>query len=394
MAMFPSPLSGYTRTFSMFLLLLILPLPAGAQDPPQPSPPPPDPPPPVFEFDEGRFTAFSVVLDNDVLPHIGSENEDRNYTGGLGFRLSGGVIRKLGLTKPLEGLDWLTRMNRVHAPGERTYHSFLLFGTAFTPDAIQFVEPQRDDRPYGSILGVSVRRMTVDDATLDRAWSSELVVAGLGLDVAENVQTALHRRLRKIKNQDTPYDPLGWHNQISPGGEITGLYRVGFEKRLLGDESGGARKHWQVVGGVEGSAGYYTNAAASLSSRVGFFTSDFWESSSGGMNLGVGQQKSGSDTVPRWDLFAFGVLRPRLVLYNGLLQGQFRDSVHTVDPKHLLGEWEGGVALSVPFFKTSYQIAGVVQFAQGRSSEFEGPNSRSHAWGSWLLVFSRPGVRR
>jgi hypothetical protein len=167
---------------------------------------------------------------------------------------------------------------------------------------------------------------------------------------------------------------------------------VGYEQRLFGAESGPGRKHWQVVGGLEGSAGYYSNVAAALSSRVGAFTSDFWEYSSGGMNLGVGQQKSGASHAPRWDAFLFGGLRPRLVAYNALLQGQWRHSEHTVDPRRLALEWEGGAVLSAPI--RTYQVALVYQFAQGRTAEFKTAAPRAHGWGSWVLILSRPGGKR
>jgi Uncharacterized protein conserved in bacteria (DUF2219) len=323
---------------------------------------------PAAAFEEALFAGVSVGHDNDGWPHPGNSFRDDNYSAGMEVRIAGRVIKRAGLSRPLEGLDWLTRVNRLHARGARRFHAVQFLGLAYTPDIIDSAEPQRDDRPFASLMGLSVRRTSVDAVTLDRAWSSELFIGALGLDAARGVQTVLHRTRRWMTGNPTPPDPLGWSNQISEGGEPTALYRVGYQRHLAGARSARTRKHWQVTGGLEGSVGYQTNAAGSVSARVGAFTSDFWEFSSGTQSFGVGQQHPGAAGAPRWDLFAFGVVRPRLVAYNALLQGQFRDSVHTVPIRHLVGEWEGGVAVSLPM--GAYRLQTLVQFAQGRSTEF------------------------
>jgi hypothetical protein len=338
-----------------------------------------------LEFDDGSVTAFAGFFENDLLKHLGSVNQDRNYTYGFGFQLSGSFIRRIRLTAPLSALDRLTGMGRAHQASPRRFYTLTALFTGYTPDTLNTTEPITTERPYASIVGGSIRRLTVDDVTWDRAWSSELAVAALGLNVVADLQTINHRWNRRRSGKETPYDPLGWHNQISHGGEPTALYRAGYEQRLLGDESGpNVRKHWQVSGGGEASVGYYTNIGALSRARLGWFSSDFWEfspnaSQNGNQNLG-----SGSRRRPTWELFAFGGLRPKLVGYNALMQGQFRESVHTVTPRRLVAEWEGGVAAFIPFIRT--QI--VAQFAQGRSPEYKG-SDRSHAWGSILVVYSR-----
>lgn len=358
----------------------------------QPTPPVPPAVPsgattslPNLEFDDGSFTVFSAFFENDVVPHIG-RNEDRNYTYGIGLQASGTFIRKGHLDAPLKALDALSGMRRAHARSPRRFYTLMAFATGFTPDTLNTSAPVRDDRPYASIVGVSVRRLTVNDRTWDRAWSSELAIGVFGLDVVGDLQTKVHRWNRRRSGKETPYDPLGWSNQISHGGEPTALYRVAYERRLAGDESGpDVRKHWQVVGGGMASAGYYTNIALLSSARAGWFSSEFWEFSPGAMhngnqNLGQGRRRRAS-----WELFVYGGVRPRLVAYNAMMQGQFKDSVHTVTPRRLVAEWDGGLAAYVPFIRTQL----VWQFAQGRSPEFEG-SRRVHTWGSLLAVFSWP----
>ncbi|MBL8135699.1 MAG: lipid A deacylase LpxR family protein [Acidobacteria bacterium] len=351
----------------------------------QPMPSAADAPSAVFE--EALVSGISLLHDNDGWPHPGNSFKDDNYSAGLEIRVNGRVIPRAGLTRPLDGLDWLTRVNRMHARATRRFHSAQVFGLAYTPDVLDTDVPQRDDRPFASLVGLAVRRTSVLGEAGDRAWSSEFAIGVLGLDAARHVQTLLHRTRRWMTGNPTPVDPLGWTNQISDGGEPTALYRVGYERLLAGDGAETARKHWQVTGTLDGSVGYQTNASAAITARAGVFTSEFWEFVSGIRSAGAGRQQPAPGGVPRWDLFAFGLVRPRLVAWNALLQGQFRASEHTVRVKRLIGEWEGGAGASVPM--GSWHLQGVVQVAQGRTTEFVAPKARLYTWGTIMLLVSR-----
>lgn len=339
--------------------------------------------------EERLVTGVSLVHDNDNWPHPGNTLRDDNYSAGYEVRVNGSIVRRAWLSKPLEGLDWLTRMNRLHARGARRYHSAQLVGLVYTPDVIQTTEVQTDDRPYASLMALTVSRTSVGGAALDRARWSEFTLGMLGLDVPGEVQRFMHRTRRWMTKNPVPYDPQGWRNQISEGGEPTALYRVGYQRRLAGDGAAGRRKHWEVVGGVEGGAGYWTSAAGSIGTRVGAFTSDFWEFPSGTASPAVGQQRAPAAGGRRWDVFAFALVRPRLVAYNALLQGQFRDSIHTVRPRRVLGESEGGVGLSLPLGR--YQVQAVMQLVQWRTADFVGPKARRYSWGTVGVLVSRPG---
>lgn len=355
-----------------------------------------DVPPPIDApvsgvFEEALVSGISVLHDNDGWPHPGNSFKDDNYSAGLEIRLNGRAVRRAGLTRPLDGIDWLTRVNLRHAGATRLYHSAQIFGLAYTPDVLDTDVPQRDDRPFASLVGIAVRRTSVHGALSDRVWSSEFAVGLLGLDAARQVQTILHRTRRWMTGNPTPVDPLGWTNQIADGGEPTALYRVSYERLLAGDGAGTARKHWQVTGGLDGSVGYQTNASAALAARAGVFTSDFWEFSRGIRSAGVGRQQPALAGVPRWELFAFGLARPRVVAWNALLQGQFRESEHTVRVKRLIGEWEGGVGASLPM--GSWHLQAVVQLVQGRTTEFVAPKARLYTWGTIMLMMSRSASR-
>ncbi len=370
-------------------LALLAGLPRGAAA--QPAPVPADATTPGV-FEEAFVSGISLLHDNDGWPHPGNSFRDDNYSAGLEIRVNGRIVARAGLTRPLEGLDWLTRVGRRHTRGTRRFHSAQAIGLAYTPDVLDTDEPQRDDRPFASFVGLAVRRTSVHGPRLDRAWSSEFVVGALGLDAARRVQTILHRTRRWMTGNPTPVDPLGWTNQISDGGEPTALYRVGYERLLAGAGAGAARKHWQVTGALDGSVGYQTNASGAIAARVGAFSSEFWEFSSGIRSAGVGRQQPVAVGVPRWEFFAFGLARPRVVGWNALLQGQFRDSVHTVRVKRLIGEWEGGVGASLPM--GPWHLQTVWQFVQGRTTEFVAPKARLYTWGTIMLMVSREARSR
>ncbi|MEZ5416233.1 MAG: lipid A deacylase LpxR family protein [Vicinamibacterales bacterium] len=338
---------------------------------------------------EPSFSGLSLLHDNDGLPNLGNTYRDDNYSAGMALRVSGRAIHDWRLTAPLQGLDWLTRVSRRHQAAALTAHGLVVVGAAYTPNDLTSTAPQRDDRPFASLLGVTVRRQSVT-ADLDRAWTSELTVGALGLGAARAVQTLLHRTRRWMTGNPVPPDPIGWPNQIASGGEPTALYRVAYDRRLAGARPGPGSRRWQITGGVEGSVGFQTNLAATVAARAGVFTSEFWEFATGTLSPGLGRQRR--DAVGRrWELFVFGAARPRVVAYNALLQGQFRDSVHTVRPRHLVGEWEGGIAVGAPLW--GYQAQVVVGLAQGRTTEWVGARATPSTWGTVSVVLSRPGPR-
>lgn len=327
------------------------------------------------------MTSGAIVLENDVLAQLG-HNQDRNYTGGLGFVASGRFVPAMKLDAPLRVLDWITRVNRQHNKATHLFHTLTFAGAGFTPDNLNTPEIVRGDRPYGSIVALSVSRTSVEAKLRRSSWTSQVAAGMLGLDLVGNVQTDIHRANRRRSGKDTPYDPLGWHNQISDGGEFSAMYRVAYQRLLAGAGSGrDSRKHFQMTGGAEGSVGYYTNAAVGATTRVGWFNSDFWEFVSNTSSY-VAQKETGGKEPPV-DAFLFAAVRPKLVLYNALLQGQRHDSVYTVDPKRGIVEWDLGIAVAVKPLHLQFMWNA---FA-GRTSEFVTTTPRNHTWGSYTLSF-------
>ena len=66
-------------------------------------------------------------------------------------------------------------------------------------------------------------------------------------------------------------------NQISDGGELTGLYQVKI-RNLIIEEKCHDKKYLQISCERAASIGYYTNASLGLIMRVGYFKVPFWSS--------------------------------------------------------------------------------------------------------------------
>lgn len=308
---------------------------------------------------------------------------------------NGWALRELG--------EWMEPIVVGKMDSSETRHTTMLGVGAFTPDNLNTKEVVEGDRPYASILGLTTRRIVVkatptspgsfDKEVYRTALTTELTLGVLGLGLAKEVQTAIHRAMRNV-NELTPYDPLGWHNQISDGGEPTVGFRLGVEHRVtdglfdkplgLGDE-----RHFEGTVFSDATIGYYTNVSAGAAIRAGIFQSEFWNFTPGALgsvNQGIGPVSEREENR-RFEFFIYGSIRGRAVAYNALLQGQWRDNPYELNGSDLnrwIGEYQFGPVLSIGRrLNISYIFA-------GRTSEIKGPFSRSHRWaGPQITLISR-----
>lgn len=333
-----------------------------------------------------------VYFEQDsALPWLGRWGGDQNYTMGLAIPvLSGQWIHDRKLDLPLRGLDCLigtlTRHNdQLKEGGEDGYQNFTLFlaHTAFTPREINLATPIHDDRPYSSLLFVGMSRLTVNPYSR-RALRSELTIGMLGLGIAESVQTWIHTGRREKKGPDavTPYDPMGWSLQISDGGEPTAKYTVGVTKATSETEF-----HDVAVTG-EASVGYFTNVALGGTLRAGLLRSPFFAHNSNPLSAGNQVLRSGGTeegepgvdakrAAKRFELAGFVSGRLRVVGYNALLQGQFRDTpvrFNSGQISRAVLEAEAGISVGIK------ACSGLITFAR-RSAEFTVGQIRAHTFG-------------
>jgi hypothetical protein len=149
----------------------------------------------------------------------------------------------------------------------------------------------------------------------------------------------------------------------------------------------------------QGSLGYYTELNGGMTARLGLFRANFWELQSSPMQTtsrvppvqGARTRGSGKHSWFDAELFGYGLLRPRVIGYNVLLQGQFRRSVHEFSAseiERLVTEFEAGLTTTLQF-GGSHLVATWVTPA-GRTPEFMGPMARTHTWGAVHVSFSFP----
>lgn len=283
---------------------------------------------------------IGLYIDQDMF--VPGTNEDRDYTMGLGvevFHDDGSLLLYrdiLDFVEPMVGFD--------DACG-RVYQSYQFGALTYTPDDIGNPAPIFDDRPYASLLYLSNKKVVADD---DSVLGMELMLGAIGLNVARNVQTALHGWARDQFDSTEPLDPEGWEYQVSAGGEPTLRLRV----------SGGSLlakgRGWDLARNWEANLGFQTNLAIGLSGRVGAQRGPFWSTPHDPINRG-----SFVPSPRRKQLYAWAAGRLRAVGYDALLQGQFRDSEVTVDAgdmRRLMWEGAVGVTAGLPGFQVTVAV--------------------------------------
>jgi len=334
---------------------------------------------------EAHFSGSHLFVEQDEFAKPWGLGGDQNYTMGVGIQLTGAFVRRSFVGKPQFLLDRL--FSGIGLPltpdttQHETLHSVMLLGSAFTPDDITQVGPVMGDRPYASLLGLSTRRVSPRGDLDEWAVATELTIAFLGLGVSRDVQTWIHKKL----NSDTP---MGWDHQISNGGEPTAYYRIGAQRHLTGFRQENAARWLDASADADLWLGYYTSVSLGGTARLGRIRSRYFEfgtSPLGGASQALVRQRSGGE------FFAFASGRGRLVGYNALLQGQFKDNPYELgsdEIERLIGEVEAGVhtafglTADLGFYLTWSVVA-------GRSADVATSYGRWHWWGSAQLGLTR-----
>ena len=349
---------------------------------------------------ERRLSGFAILVEQDQF--AGQRNEDRNYTMGVGFQFPGswsntwawGILQKpRGFFDALFGINQAVTRRAIegpHAGSSFENHSFLFGNTAFTPDSLNTTHPVYGDRPYSSLLFYTASRAQVSRSAfgkdLDTVIRTEFTFGILGLRISEEVQTWIHSEIRKHNGKEVPYDPLGWPNQISDGGEPTIRFGASYQRLTVNTRYA----DFSLKG--EGNIGYYTNLAAGALTRLGWIDTPFWMFDPAPL-VAVNEAKETANTTRGtrgWEVYAFAGGRTRLVAYNVLLQGQFRESVHTLTPaeiENVVFEFETGIRAGLRGWSLTWVTAA------GRSPEHRLEEARSHYWGG-LFVSYQAGYRK
>lgn len=326
---------------------------------------------------------WALYIDQDLFAdNIAiQKNDDRDYTMGIGYMFAGDRANCLfGYKQLSQGLQHITNFLGTGTPDGMTgINSFAgeVANTAFSPDDIDSRTPIYDDRPYANLLNFSVSKTEsfgFSGQRNDFAISNKLTFGILGLDIGKAVQTKIHEWGDGIR-------PRGWGNQISEGGELTGMYT---HKRhhLLFNSHGWDKPELSWF--WEASAGYYTEASANVQLRYGRINSEYFTHNSN--PLSTGNQFLRSSVSEGYFFLTIGT---RLVGYNSLLQGQFRESEveHDVSGiNRLVVDSSAGYSFSHSFEKFDFKLTYVLSY---RSSEIRtGLGDREHYFGGLHLQFN------
>lgn len=307
--------------------------------------------------------AFS--LDNDLFVPFSSS--DRDYTGGfaLTYAGNGGAQYRRPLDRLQEGLDQL-----MGVPTRQPTTSSVELGLyGFTPDDIHQAEVIATDRPYASLLYLSSSRMYALSG--NTSITTSLTWGLLGTNTFGELQRQLHRAAGNSQVH-------GWHNQISDGGELTARYQIAHHTYW---QSSDFRSRFKTT--LFSSVGYLTEVGVALSTRRGLISSP--DHRFNPELISYGERISDTVMAPYQgeESYFWGGISFKARLYNAFLQGQFRDSAHTLrynELRPVIAEAWLGYTLTIG---QQYRVSYVVR---AQTSEIRaGEGDRAHIWGGFVL---------
>lgn len=314
-------------------------------------------------------------------------NQDRNYTQGFSLsyfnlNIAEAICRKGFLKRKFAG------ENKIILPLEVTAQ----FG-AFTPDELRDSLPIIGDRPYSTIFLVGAKFTAIDVVKLT-ASSGGVYIGALGIDgPAEDLQTYIHQKSNK-GNTVPPYDPAGWHNQISNGGEPTIMLSF-LKTTLLGRKelqermrSGEKSKGWFQSSLLYGfNLFYLTQASLGINMRVGkLHLANF---SNDPFNVLAAPSSFVDKIAVRtnekiYEAYFFTSLIGSITPYNGSLHGQFRKTAYRLDYRET-GFVNAQARIGIGLTLNRVNAAAYLAF---KSPEMWNNFSRIHYWGGASLGYS------
>ncbi|HGS8179413.1 lipid A deacylase LpxR family protein [Pseudomonas aeruginosa] len=284
---------------------------------------------------------FSLKMENDIF----TGGRDGHYTNGIEGSWS---------FEPAQD-HWIRGMADVvpyWSASDLTYAAYRFGHQMYTPEEIEQVQLQEDDRPYAGLLFAGVTLFSSEQGDGRRITDT------LTLDVGLVGQGAGGKRLQRAVHKVTSSDePKGWNHQL----ENEPFVNLGYEKRWWKQDSlaGLELEYGPSMGGAIGNL--YTYASAGAGVRFGH---------------GLDRSLSQASITPasshvqyfspnkEFAWFFFANLEGRLMAHNMLLDGNtFRNS-HSVNREKWVGDAQLGLALMWDRWQLS--IANV-----WRSREFE-----------------------
>jgi len=187
----------------------------------------------------------------------------------------------------------------------------------------------------------------------------------LGLKISGEVQSALHEIIKSDEAK-------GWHNQGSAGGEPTAMLT------LAAQQNQSKADNYQISTHHEANAGYSTDINAGFNWRGGRLNTPWWSfnpSHHEYIASAATSVRGMAGSKPQYYAFAGANIKYRF--YSSLLQGQFRDSVHTLERSQIEQTLASVVVGVTREFGDNLRIS---LFVRGTTSEIKGPDARNLLW--------------
>ena len=326
--------------------------------------------------DEPHDTGWSIQVDNDLFA---GGQRDQDYTGGFAVTHSGKRVTQYRYTPhgARTALDRLIGLS--HFLGGEEHHSVhaLEWGAAlFTPSDISRRSVNPLDRPYASLFFLNSTEQTI----LPRrkmSVKSGLTIGILGLDLAGSIQREIHGALGNQR-------PEGWQHQISSGGELTAKYSVSAQRAAYQRVySNGLAQELNLTGKVD--VGFTTGLGVGFNWRFGRINTPWWSFNphqSDYFNLGANTASGTRNSYQVKERYIYLGSTVNYTAYNALVQGQFRNSAHTVDRSNVVAgstEFWGGVSMDI-----GDQLRADI-FVRYRTRDVELPESEQLSWGGFTL---------
>jgi hypothetical protein len=219
--------------------------------------------------------------------------------------------------------------------------------------------------------------------------TTQLVIGVLGTGIAREVQTYIHKNHWFGSERAIPD---GWKYQISDGGEITALLSRKVDKLInkKSNESSSSRPLAQFIYSNEVRVGYYTDAMLGLAVRFGLLDPSNWVNYDNfQLNYASGFVKD--ERKFKNEVYLLASVKPRLVLYNGLLMGQFKENFHVFDGSditHIVAEGFAGLGGTFTTGPKNFS-SNLMVYLSCRTPEFNTDlSNRWHVWGGIQLLVS------
>ena len=324
----------------------------------------------LLRADPERYdSGWQLNIDNNIFQRY---MKDRDYTGGIALSVSGSRARSGWLNiDPVRAwvFDNVDLGSKTETETEIKKHS-VQYGFIFiTPDDITATQPILDDRPFASMFFINNTELIVH-ASEGRAFRSSLSLGLLGLKLAGEIQRGLHY----LTGSD---EANGWGNQISAGGEPTAMLTLSVQHDQF------RTNNYQISTHLEGNAGYSTDLNAGINWRWGRLNTPWWSfnpSHHEYITSAVTSVRGVAGSKPEFYVFAGANIKYRF--YSSLLQGQFRNSVHTLSRDEIEQTLASATAGITREFGDNLRVS---LFVRGVSPEIKGPNARNLWWTSLVI---------